>query len=101
MQQIAAVGEETPLFHGHISGHLLHPVFIRITRNARQTNLPALQMNEKEHIVSHQAFEREDFNRKEVGPDQHRQVSSNEVSPAGRVLAFGGGWDAVAMKDVA
>src|SRR6516165_8469231 len=101
MQQIAAVGEETPLFHGHIAGHLLHPLFVRITRKARQANPTALQMNEKEHIISHQALEREDFNRKEVGPNQHGQVSSNEVSPAGRVLSFGGGWDAVAIKDVA
>src|SRR5215831_5532477 len=58
-------------------------------------------MNEKEHLICHPAFEREDFNRKEVGPDQHRLVSSKEVSPAGRVLSFGGGWDAVAMKNVA
>src|ERR1019366_1793216 len=54
MQQVPAVDQKTSIFHGHIACHLFHPLLIRTTCDAGQAYPPALQMNEKQHVVRDQ-----------------------------------------------
>src|SRR5207344_2565800 len=46
--------------------------------NPGDVHLAALQMDEKQHVVRHQPPSRQDLDREEVGPCQHRQMSPNE-----------------------
>ena len=88
MQEIATVAKGATSLHGHVPGHLLHPLLVRVNGDPGDVDLAALEMNEKQNIVGHQSAQREDLRREEVGPRQHRQVSPNEWRPGGRVLAL-------------
>jgi len=70
MNQIAAVGEKAPFVHRHVSGHLLHPSFVGMGGHAGDHYSTAFEMNEEEHIESHQAAKRKHLGGKEV----YRQV---------------------------
>ena len=66
-----------------------------------KADLAALQMNEKQDIVSDQSLESDNFNGEEIGSSQNIEVSADEVFPTGRVLSLGSGRDVVATQDVA
>ena len=58
MQQIAAASQASPLLHRHVARLLLHPLLIRVRRESGQFHLATLQVDEEQHIVSRQPFER-------------------------------------------
>jgi hypothetical protein len=51
MQQIPAVGQKSPLLHGHVAPHLLHPLLVRMGRDSGQTNPPTLQLDKEQHVA--------------------------------------------------
>lgn len=52
---------------GRVPGHLLHPSLVRMTGDPGKGNPSALEMDEEEHVVGHQASPREDLHREEIG----------------------------------
>src|SRR5271165_2496403 len=62
---------------------------------------PALQMNEKQHVVRNQPSERKHFHPKEVGRHQYRHVSTDKVFPKGSLLPFGSRWNIMAAENIA
>src|SRR5205823_5269527 len=89
------------IFHRHIARHLFHPFLIRMTCDSGQAYPPALQMNEKQHVVRHQTFYRKHFHREEVGRRQHRHVSTDKVFPTRRLLPLGSRWNILAAENIA
>jgi hypothetical protein len=47
MQEIAAVPPDPASFHGHASGHLLHPWLVGMDGDPGDVHPPALEMDEK------------------------------------------------------
>src|SRR5664280_1984319 len=91
MQQISAVGQKSPLLHGHVAPHLFHPLLVRMGRDSGQTNPSTLQLDKEQHVVGNQALERKHFHRKEIRSHQNIHMSADEIFPAGRMLSFGAG----------
>jgi len=58
MQEVPAVDQKTRIFHRHIARHLFHPLLIRMMCDSGQAYPPALQINEKQHVVRNQSSER-------------------------------------------
>src|SRR5580700_7796675 len=58
MQQIATASQASPLLHRHVARLLLHPLLIRVRRESCQSHLATLQVDEEQHIVGRQPFER-------------------------------------------
>src|SRR5260370_26816281 len=58
MQQIAASSQASPLLHSHVSRLLLHPLLIRVRRESCQFHLATLQVDEEQHVIGRQPFER-------------------------------------------
>src|SRR5467141_1365621 len=71
--QIAAAPQASPLPHSYVSRLLLHPLLIRVRRESCQCHLATLQVDEEQHIVGRQPFERQDFRRE--GVHVHQNVS--------------------------
>src|SRR5215469_12777740 len=69
-----------------VASHLLHPCLIRVPRDPGQIDAAALQMDEEQNVVGHQATPSQDLYREEVDPGQHGQMRLNEFLPC-RVLA--------------
>src|SRR5664280_2271678 len=88
MQQISAVGQKSPLLHGHVAPHLFHPLLVRMGRDSGQTNSPTLQLDKEQYVVGNQALERKHFHREEIRFHQNIHMSADEVFPAGRMLPF-------------
>src|SRR6266480_2033682 len=57
-KQIAAAPQASPLLHRHVSPLLLHPLLIRVQRESCQFHLASLQVDEEQHVVGRQPFER-------------------------------------------
>src|SRR5436853_7923533 len=88
MQQIAAALQASPLLHGQVSSLLLQPIVVRVWRESYQAHSASLQVNEEKHIVGQQPFERQDFRREEVHPDQHVPVLADRVFPRNGLIAL-------------
>src|SRR5271169_4655337 len=101
MQQVPAIDQKTSIFHRHIARHLLHPRLIRMTGDSGQAYPPALQMNEKQHVVGNQPAQRKHFHGEEVGGHQYRHVSTDKVFPTRRLLPLGSRWNIMAAKNIA
>src|SRR5215813_10346547 len=100
MQCVAPLIQEAPRLPSRVARHLLHPYLVRVPRNSGQAHLAALQMNEEQDVVGHQATPSEDLYREEVDPSQHGQMRLDEFLPR-RVLApFRCRRDAMPLQDV-
>src|SRR5215468_2002590 len=86
MQYVLSLVQESPALPGRVASHLLHPSLVWVARNPGQTDAAALQMDEEQNVVGHQATPSEDLDREEVDPGQHGQMRLNEFLPR-RVLA--------------
>ena len=51
MDEITAITEKTPFVHGHVSGDLFHPSFIRMRRDSRDLNATTPEMDKEQHVV--------------------------------------------------
>src|SRR5258706_6952671 len=58
VQQIAAASQASPLLHNQVSPLLLHPLLIRVRRESCQIHPASLQVDEEQHIIGRQPFER-------------------------------------------
>src|SRR5215467_8626619 len=87
MQKIATMPKGAASLHGRVPSHLLHPLLVWVIGDAVNVNPTALEMDEEEHVVGHQASPREDLHREEIRARQQREVSSNEFCPGCRPLA--------------
>src|SRR5882762_9168477 len=101
VQQIAAAPQASPLLHSHVSRLLLHPLLIRVRREFCQCHLATLQVDEEQHIVGRQPFERQDFRREEVHSHQNVPVCADKVLPGDRLLSLRRWRNAVTTQDVA
>src|SRR5215469_15211771 len=90
----------TPRLAGRIPCHLLHPRLVWVPRYRGQADAAALQMNEEQNIVGHQAAPSKDLNREEVDPRQHGQMRLNEFLPRGSLAAFWRRRDAMPPQNV-
>ena len=52
MQEIATISKGAASLHGHVPGHLLHPLLIRVDGDPGDVHLTALEMDEKQHVVT-------------------------------------------------
>ena len=75
MDQILPWREETPLHHCDVTGHLLHPLLIRMRRHAGHVDLPAREVEKKQHVIRHESSLRPHCSGEEVGK------SVEEVDP--------------------
>jgi hypothetical protein len=64
-------------------------------------DLPATQMNARQHIVRHQPTQCPDLSGAEVGSHQHLQTGAGELLPRRGRLALWRRWDVVALADIA
>ena len=85
IDEIPAIIEKTPFVHGHVSGHLFHPLLIRMRRDARNLDITALKMNKEKHVLRDQAAQCEHFHGEEIGSRENGHVGANEVFPCGGV----------------
>jgi hypothetical protein len=61
MQEIATVSKGAASLHGYGTGHLLHPLLVRVDRDRGDVHLSAPEMDEKQHVVGRQSSQREDL----------------------------------------
>src|SRR5207253_6075575 len=101
MQQVLAMDQKTSIFHRHITRQLFHPLLIPMTWDSGQAYPPALQMNEKQHLVRNQPSSRKHFHREKVGRHQHRHVRTDKVLPTRRLLPLGSRWNIMATENIA
>ena len=101
VDEVAAVREEAPSFHRRVSGHLLHPAFIRMGRDAGQFDLAALQVDEEQDLKRHQSAQGEHLDAEEVGSGEHRQVRADEGCPGRSTVALWSWRHTVAPQNVA
>jgi len=90
-----------PSFVGLVTGHLLHPSFIRMPRDTRQAHTAALEMDEEQHIIGHQTPLREHFDREEIDAGQNRHMRADELLPGCVLAPFGCRRYAMPPQDVA
>src|SRR5215472_12868533 len=100
MQYVPPLVQESPCLAGRIPCHLLHPRLVWVPRNSSQTDAPALQVNEEQDVVRHQATPREDLYCEEVDPSQHGKMRFNEFLPRRVLAAFRRRCDAMPLQDV-
>ena len=89
MQYVLSLVQESPALPGRVASHLLHPSLVWVARNPGQTDAAALQMDEEQNVVGHQAAPSEDLDREEVDPSQHGQMRVKEFLPR-RILTLRG-----------
>src|SRR5438270_3194996 len=53
MDQVLARGQEAPLFHGHVAGHLDHPRLIGMRCDAGHVDLPTRKVDKKQYVIRH------------------------------------------------
>src|SRR3974390_255721 len=100
MQYVPPLIQKSPALAGGIPCHLLHPRLVWVRRNPGQADAAALQMNEEQYVVRHQATPSEDLHREEVDPSQHRQMRLNEFPPRRGLAPFRCRCDAMPLKEV-
>jgi hypothetical protein len=83
-----------------ISGHLLHPERIGVSRHTRQIYAAALELNKEEDIVGDETAPSQHFHGEEVHPGEHRHVRSNEVFPSRGLTPFRCGRDSMPSENV-
>jgi len=92
--------EDSPNLLGSAACDLLHPLLIRMSGDTRHADAAAFQMNEKQHIVSHQAPPTQHFHAEEVCAGQDVPVSGNEILPRGRLASLRSRSHGVASQNV-
>jgi hypothetical protein len=93
MQQLSAFGRESALLHGDVARHLFHLLLIRMEYHTCELDPPALQMNEQQHIMRFQPFEREHFSCEKIRSHHYLHVSADEILPTCRLLSLQSGWN--------
>src|SRR5215469_2850132 len=88
MQNISPLFQESPLLAGRVARHLLHPCLVRMSRDPGQADAAALQVNEEQDVVGHQAAPSEDLDREEIEAGQHGQMRLNEFLPRRALASF-------------
>jgi hypothetical protein len=69
-------------------------------RHASHMDLPAREMDKKQHVIRHETGLRPDFGSEEVRRHEHIHVRANELLPRGRRFTFWSRWNAMAFQDV-
>jgi hypothetical protein len=64
-------------------------------------DLPAPKVEKKENVAGHQAAQRPYLGGKEGGRDEDLHMRADKFFPGGDLLPLWGGWDAIALEDVA
>src|SRR5713101_8617306 len=100
MDQVLPGSQAAPLLHGDIARHLHHPRCRGMGRHARDMDLPASQVDEKQYVVCYQATQRPHLGREEVRRDQEIEVRTDKLLPRRGHLAFWRRWDTVTLEDV-
>jgi hypothetical protein len=62
-----------------IAGHLRHPGFREMSRQATQGHSPGLQMQKEQYVISDQATPGQDFDCEEIRAGQHRHMRLDEI----------------------
>src|SRR2546429_7321215 len=91
MKKIATASQAPALLHRPVSRLLLHPLLIRVRRESCQIHPPSLQVDEEQHIVGRQPFERLDFRREEVHSTKTSKCARIKVFHETDCLRFGTG----------
>src|SRR5947209_15003040 len=68
--------------------------------NARDSDMPRLQMQKEQYVVGNEATPGEHFNGEEIYPCQNSHMRSNEVRPSRLLTTFGRRSDAEATQNV-
>ena len=84
-----------------VPGHLLHPALVGMHGDPGEGDSPTIQVDEKQHVVRHQASPGKYFNREEVRPKQDVHVPADEFLPSGGLAPLGGGGNSVPTQNVA
>src|SRR5438093_100445 len=92
--------QDAPLLHGDIARDLHHPGLIGMRRHPRNMDLPAAQMDKKEHVVRHQAGRRPDLGGEEVRSDEDLHMRVDKFFPGGGLLPLWSRRETVALQDV-
>lgn len=70
MNQVLARLQKAPGLHGFGPGNLRHPGRIGVLRETGNVNPPTADMQEKEHVIGHQAAPRPHLCSEEIGGHQ-------------------------------
>src|SRR4029434_9524942 len=79
MDEVLAVGQKSPLLHGHVAGHLDHPCPVGMWGDPSHMHLPAAQMDEKQDVIRHESAQRPDLRGEKVGRHEDIHVRTDEL----------------------
>ena len=82
------LSQTSGLLVDRIAGHLPHPLFGRMPRDACQGDTPGFQMQEEQNVVGNQAAPCQHLHREEVGASQHVHVPADELLPSSLLTPF-------------
>ena len=100
MQYIAAGMKIAPVLLRRAASNLLHPVLLGVPGDSRHCNAATFQMNEEQHVISHQPTPTEHFHGEEITARQHIHMSGKEVRPGCDLAALGRRSDALPAQNV-
>jgi hypothetical protein len=100
MQNIAAWMKIDPSLLGGAAGDLLHPLLIRMSGDTGHADAAAFQVDEKQHIVSHQAPPTQHLHREEVCAGQNVHVGGDKIPPRSCLASLWCRSNAVASQNV-
>src|SRR4051794_28373485 len=83
-----------------IAGHLRHPGFGGVSRNAGEGNTPRIQVDKKEDVIRNETTPGEDLNGEEVCSGKDGHMGADEVLPTGVLAAFWRWRDAMTFQNV-
>src|SRR6266851_98860 len=101
MDEVLPGSQEAPFVHRDVPRHLHHPRLIGMRCHARDMDLTAAQMDEKEHVIGHQPTPCPHLGGEEVGGYQHLHVRADKLLPRRGGLTLWRRWEAMALEDIA
>jgi len=101
MQEIPAAVQVTGALHRRVPSDLLHPVRVRVPRNAAQRYPSTADLHEEQHVVGDESSPRQNFDGEEVCAGENVHVRPDEFLPGGRASSLRRRCDLVSPQDVA
>ena len=86
MDQVPGRGQKADIRHGHIPGHLGHPLLVGIWRDAGNMDPPRSQVHEEQNVVGDEPRFRPHLSGEEIRRREHIHVRTDKLLPRRGVL---------------
>ena len=101
VDQILPWKQEAPVRHGNIPRGLPYPAPVRVRCHPCYMDLSCAEPDEEEHVIGHQPAPSPYLRGEEISGYEYIHVRADKLVPCGRLLAFGSGWNPMALEDIA